>query len=165
MAPGLRDALAALPANATVRFLADGEGEVCESIAIAPISHDTGRTYFNLEGKAVVVCRDDKPEAALAALAGDTSLLVITGGDWSYVNLAGHDVHASTDARTWEEVGEAASRFAALGCEALVRDFQQRPNGLLGIRVEGGRRFVVRVGDGGAHGRTVVRPSLRGVQS
>lgn len=43
-----------------------------------------------------------------------------------------------------EEVGEAASRFAALGCEALVRDFQQRPNGLLGIRVEGGRRFMVR---------------------
>lgn len=42
-----------------------------------------------------------------------------------------------------EEVGEAASRFAALGCEALVRDFQQRPNGLLGIRVEGGRRFQV----------------------
>lgn len=42
-----------------------------------------------------------------------------------------------------EEVGEAASRFAALGCEALIRDFQQRPNGLLGIRVEGGRRFHV----------------------
>lgn len=42
-----------------------------------------------------------------------------------------------------QEVGEAASRFAALGCEALIRDFQQRPNGLLGIRVEGGRRFHV----------------------
>ena len=42
-----------------------------------------------------------------------------------------------------EEVGEAASRFSALGCEALIRDFQQRPNGLLGIRVEGGRRFRV----------------------
>jgi len=42
-----------------------------------------------------------------------------------------------------EEVGEAASRFAALGCEALIRDWQQRPNGLLGIRVEGGRRFRV----------------------
>lgn len=42
-----------------------------------------------------------------------------------------------------EEVGEAASRFAAIGCEALVRDFQQRTNGLLGIRVEGGRRFRV----------------------
>ncbi|RRV41526.1 ATP-dependent protease [Pseudomonas sp. o96-267] len=42
-----------------------------------------------------------------------------------------------------EEVGEAASRFAAIGCEALVRDFQQRTNGLLGIRVEGGRRFHV----------------------
>ncbi|WP_439887404.1 LON peptidase substrate-binding domain-containing protein [Pseudomonas sp. MBLB4123] len=41
------------------------------------------------------------------------------------------------------EVGEAASRFAAIGCEALIRDFQQRPNGLLGIRVEGGRRFRV----------------------
>ena len=42
-----------------------------------------------------------------------------------------------------EEVGEAASRFAAIGCEALVRDFQQRTNGLLGIRVEGGRRVRV----------------------
>lgn len=41
------------------------------------------------------------------------------------------------------EVGEAASRFSALGCEALIRDFQQRSNGLLGIRVEGGRRFRV----------------------
>jgi hypothetical protein len=42
-----------------------------------------------------------------------------------------------------QEVGEAARRFSALGCEALIRDFQQRPNGLLGIRVEGGRRFHV----------------------
>ncbi|MEX6503425.1 LON peptidase substrate-binding domain-containing protein [Pseudomonas zhanjiangensis] len=42
-----------------------------------------------------------------------------------------------------EEVGEAAARFAAVGCEALIRDFQQLPNGLLGIRVEGGRRFRV----------------------
>ncbi len=42
-----------------------------------------------------------------------------------------------------QEVGEAASRFSALGCEALIRDFQQRSNGLLGIRVEGGRRFRV----------------------
>lgn len=43
-----------------------------------------------------------------------------------------------------EEVGEAAGHFSAIGCEALIRDFQQRPNGLLGIRVEGGRRFKVR---------------------
>ncbi len=42
-----------------------------------------------------------------------------------------------------EEVGETVSRFAALGCEARIRDFQQRPNGLLGIRVEGGRCFHV----------------------
>lgn len=45
------------------------------------------------------------------------------------------------------EVGEAARRFSTLGCEALIRDFQQRPNGLLGIRVEGGRRL--RVGEVG----------------
>jgi Lon protease-like protein len=30
-----------------------------------------------------------------------------------------------------------------VGCEALIRDFQQQSNGLLGIRVEGGRRFRV----------------------
>ncbi|EIU3400802.1 LON peptidase substrate-binding domain-containing protein [Pseudomonas aeruginosa] len=41
------------------------------------------------------------------------------------------------------EVGEAPSRLAMVGCEASVRDWQQRPNGLLGIRVEGGRRFQV----------------------
>jgi uncharacterized protein len=41
------------------------------------------------------------------------------------------------------EVGAAAGLFAAVGCEALIRDFQQLPNGLLGIRVEGGRRFRV----------------------
>ena len=41
------------------------------------------------------------------------------------------------------EVGEAAAQFSAIGCEALIRDFQQLPNGLLGIRVEGGRRFRV----------------------
>ena len=41
------------------------------------------------------------------------------------------------------EVGEAARRFSTQGCEALIRDFQQRPNGLLGIRVEGGRRLRV----------------------
>ncbi|WP_339525850.1 LON peptidase substrate-binding domain-containing protein [Pseudomonas sp. EA_35y_Pfl2_R111] len=41
------------------------------------------------------------------------------------------------------EVGEAAGQFSAIGCEAVIRDFQQLPNGLLGIRVEGGRRFRV----------------------
>ncbi|MFC3940764.1 ATP-dependent protease [Pseudomonas gingeri NCPPB 3146 = LMG 5327] len=42
-----------------------------------------------------------------------------------------------------EEVGRAAEGFARVGCEALIRDFQQQDNGLLGIRVEGGRRFRV----------------------
>lgn len=41
------------------------------------------------------------------------------------------------------EAGLPAEQFALVGCEALIRDWQQRPNGLLGIRVEGGRRFRV----------------------
>ena len=42
-----------------------------------------------------------------------------------------------------QEAGRPADQFAQVGCEALIRDWQQRPNGLLGIRVEGGRRFRV----------------------
>ena len=42
-----------------------------------------------------------------------------------------------------EEVGQAPEGYALVGCEALVRDFQQQDNGLLGIRVQGGRRFRV----------------------
>ena len=42
-----------------------------------------------------------------------------------------------------EEVGLAPEGYALVGCEALIRDFQQQSNGLLGIRVEGGRRFRV----------------------
>jgi Lon protease-like protein len=41
------------------------------------------------------------------------------------------------------EVGEVPSGFSLIGCEALVTDFQQQDNGLLGIRVIGGRRFRV----------------------
>ncbi|WP_225771546.1 LON peptidase substrate-binding domain-containing protein [Pseudomonas sp. Marseille-Q5115] len=41
------------------------------------------------------------------------------------------------------EVGEAASAYAEIGCEARVLDFQRQDNGLLGIRIEGGRRFQV----------------------
>ncbi len=41
------------------------------------------------------------------------------------------------------EVGDAPSEYSLIGCEALVRDFQTQDNGLLGIRVEGGRRFRV----------------------
>ena len=41
------------------------------------------------------------------------------------------------------EVGPAAAAFADIGCEAVVRDWQQQPNGLLGIRVEGARCFEV----------------------
>jgi uncharacterized protein len=41
------------------------------------------------------------------------------------------------------EVGAAPVRFADSGCEARIVDWQQRPNGMLGIRVEGARRFRV----------------------
>lgn len=42
-----------------------------------------------------------------------------------------------------EQVGAAPQAFAMVGCEALVRDFKQQDNGLLGIRVQGLRRFRV----------------------
>jgi Lon protease-like protein len=41
------------------------------------------------------------------------------------------------------EVGDAAGEFAQVGCEAVIRDWKQQANGLLGIRVEGTRRFQV----------------------
>lgn len=41
------------------------------------------------------------------------------------------------------EVGPAATAFASIGCEAVIRDWQQQANGLLGIRVEGQRRFDI----------------------
>jgi len=40
-------------------------------------------------------------------------------------------------------VGDVPEGFSQIGCEALVTDFQQQDNGLLGIRVVGGRRFRV----------------------
>lgn len=40
-----------------------------------------------------------------------------------------------------EQVGHAPSGVATIGCEAVIRDFVQQENGLLGIRVEGARRF------------------------
>ncbi len=42
-----------------------------------------------------------------------------------------------------QEVGPAPTGHAMIGCEAVIRDFQKQDNGLLGIRVEGGRRFRV----------------------
>jgi len=42
-----------------------------------------------------------------------------------------------------EEVGNVPQGYALIGCEALITDFHQQDNGLLGIRVKGGRRFRV----------------------
>ncbi|MFK0088990.1 LON peptidase substrate-binding domain-containing protein [Pseudomonas sp. NPDC090755] len=42
-----------------------------------------------------------------------------------------------------QQVGKAPTGFSQLGCEAVIRDFVQQDNGLLGIRVEGTRRFRV----------------------
>ncbi|EPN63309.1 LON peptidase substrate-binding domain-containing protein [Pseudomonas syringae] len=41
------------------------------------------------------------------------------------------------------EVGIVPDGYSRIGCEALVEDFQQQDNGLLGIRVVGGRRFRI----------------------
>lgn len=41
------------------------------------------------------------------------------------------------------ETGDVPDGFSQIGCEARVTDFQQQDNGLLGIRVVGGRRFRV----------------------
>ncbi|MGR3965450.1 ATP-dependent protease [Pseudomonas sp. 910_23] len=41
------------------------------------------------------------------------------------------------------EPGMSTEGYALIGCEAFIRDFKQQDNGLLGIRVEGGRRFRV----------------------
>ncbi len=43
--------------------------------------------------------------------------------------------------RAGREVGEVPQQLAEVGCEAQVIDWQQLPNGLLGVRVEGRRRF------------------------
>ena len=41
------------------------------------------------------------------------------------------------------ETGDIEPDIAGIGCEARVSDFQKQENGLLGIRIEGGRRFEV----------------------
>jgi Lon protease-like protein len=50
------------------------------------------------------------------------------------------------------ETGSGDLRFNALGCEAQITDWQQRDNGLLGIRVEGGRRGRIEAADVAADG-------------
>ncbi|MEB3735215.1 hypothetical protein ULF88_16675 [Halopseudomonas pachastrellae] len=47
------------------------------------------------------------------------------------------------------EVGSGNLRFGAIGCEARIIDWQQRDNGLLGIRVGGRRARLSEVGRGG----------------
>lgn len=42
-----------------------------------------------------------------------------------------------------DEVGDGEAQHALVGCEAVVVDFNQQSNGLLGIRVKGTRRFAV----------------------
>ena len=41
------------------------------------------------------------------------------------------------------ETGDIEPDIAGIGCEAQVSDFQKQEKGLLGIRIEGGRRFEV----------------------
>lgn len=53
------------------------------------------------------------------------------------------------------EVGEVAGAFSEVGCEALIRDWHTQDNGLLGVRVEGARRFRVRQAEAQADRLTV----------
>lgn len=50
------------------------------------------------------------------------------------------------------ETGAGDLRFNAVGCEAHIADWQQRENGLLGIRVEGRRRGRIEAADVAADG-------------
>ncbi|MPZ22019.1 MAG: hypothetical protein GEU28_00385 [Dehalococcoidia bacterium] len=144
MAPTVSRVLAALPAETTVRFIDGKQEALCEDLLIAPIAHDTGRLYFGGADHAVVVCRDDKPELALSALAGNTTLLVITGGDEPLGYVAERAAAASTPLaitrettfptvqriettfapgppRSLKQVERAASIMAHIDPEALLR--------------------------------------------
>lgn len=59
------------------------------------------------------------------------------------------------------EAGAGDLRFSALGCEAQIVDFQQRDNGLLGIRVMGRRRAHVSEVEVAADGLVVAHASWR----
>jgi uncharacterized protein len=59
------------------------------------------------------------------------------------------------------EAGAGDLRFSALGCEAQIVDFQQRDNGLLGIRVVGGRRAQVSDVEVAADGLVVAQVAWR----
>lgn len=59
------------------------------------------------------------------------------------------------------EAGTGDLRFSALGCEAQIVDFQQRDNGLLGIRVTGARRAHVSEVEVAGDGLVVAHASWR----
>jgi len=63
------------------------------------------------------------------------------------------------------EAGAGDLRFSALGCEAQIVDFQQRENGLLGIRVIGGRRAHVSDVEVAADGLVIAHASWREEQA
>lgn len=61
--------------------------------------------------------------------------------------------------RDGHEAG-APAEICAIGCEARIIDFSTLPDGLLGIRVEGGRRFRVRDSHIAANGLRVAEVDL-----
>lgn len=61
--------------------------------------------------------------------------------------------------RDGQEAG-APAEICAVGCEARIIDFSTLPDGLLGIRVEGGRRFSVRNSHVAANGLRIAQVDL-----
>jgi BioD-like phosphotransacetylase family protein len=66
--------------NAEVLVAGDPIDTTCDHLVIAPIASDAGQPYFKrFESKAVVV-RFDKTDQHLAAMRGNPSFLILTGG-------------------------------------------------------------------------------------
>jgi BioD-like phosphotransacetylase family protein len=77
-APTLAEIAAFLPAEF---LLGEEEADlVVEELMINPISSDPGQPYYARRRNKAVITRSDKTDAQLAALAGNTDCLILTGG-------------------------------------------------------------------------------------
>jgi len=77
-APTLAEIAAFLPAEF---LLGEEEADlVVEELMINPISSDPGQPYYARRRNKAVITRSDKTDAQLAALAGNTDALILTGG-------------------------------------------------------------------------------------
>jgi BioD-like phosphotransacetylase family protein len=60
----------------------DANRDVIETIMIGPISHDaTDSSYFNKFQNKLILTRSEKVDLVLGAMAGDTTCILLTGGN------------------------------------------------------------------------------------